>query len=166
MAVQVIFTTLRIILGAVFLFAGVLKIWDFPQHKWATPAFYEDISNYHLDETAPVKFAMAHIPAIKPATLSDGAMLLAVYLPWLEVILGAALLLGRAIAGAGAIASLLMCVFIAALASAWLRNLDITCGCFGHENATENFPLLLARDCALLLAALATTRRGARQARR
>jgi hypothetical protein len=48
-----------------------------------------------------------------------------------------------------------MCVFIAALASAWSRGLDISCGCFGRENATADFPLLLARDGALLLAALA-----------
>jgi uncharacterized membrane protein YphA (DoxX/SURF4 family) len=69
--------------------------------------------------------------------------------------IGGALLLGRATAGAAAICAALMLVFIAALASAWSRGLDISCGCFGHEDATANFPLLLARDCVLFLCATA-----------
>ncbi len=128
---------LRLLLGAVFVAAGVMKIWDFHQGAWATPAFYEDIANYHIIES------------------SDAVMLSAVYLPWLEFVIGGALLLGRATAGAAAIAAGLMLVFIAALASAWSRGLDIACGCFGHENATANFPFLMVRDCALLCAALA-----------
>jgi uncharacterized membrane protein YphA (DoxX/SURF4 family) len=137
MAAKVIFLLLRLTLGAVFVAAGVIKIWDFHQGAWATPGFYEDIANYHIIES------------------SDAVMISAVYLPWLELVLGAALLLGRAIAGAAAIAVGLMLVFIAALASAWSRGLDISCGCFGHENAAANFPLRLAQDCALLLCALA-----------
>ncbi|HEV7402949.1 MAG TPA: MauE/DoxX family redox-associated membrane protein [Chthoniobacteraceae bacterium] len=131
------FLLLRVVLGAVFFAAGVIKIWDFHQGAWATPAFYEDIANYHLLES------------------SDAVMLAAVYLPWLELIVGGALLFGRATAGAAALCAGLLLVFIAALASAWSRGLDISCGCFGHENATANFPLLLARDCALLLCAVA-----------
>ena len=137
MAAKVTFLLLRLLLGAVFVAAGVIKIWDFKQGGWATPAFYEDIANYHILEN------------------SDAVMLSAVYLPWLELVIGGALLLGRATAGAAAISALLMVVFIAALASAWSRGLDISCGCFGHENATANFPLLLLRDCGLLLCAVA-----------
>jgi uncharacterized membrane protein YphA (DoxX/SURF4 family) len=137
MAAKVIFLLLRVILGVVFLAAGVIKIWDFKQGTWATPAFYEDIANYQLIQS------------------SDFVMLSAVYLPWLEVVIGGALLLGRATAGAAAICGGLMLVFIAALASAWARGLDVSCGCFGRENATANFPLLLVRDCALLLCAIA-----------
>lgn len=144
MAGKVTFILLRLILGAVFVAAGVIKIWDFHQGGWATPAFYEDIANYHLIES------------------SDAVMLSAVYLPWLELVIGSALLLGRATAGAAAIAAGLMLVFIAALASAWSRGLDISCGCFGHENATANFPLLLGRDCALLLCAVAIVWRSRR----
>lgn len=137
MAAKVIFLVLRLLLGAVFVAAGVIKIWDFHQGAWATPAFYEDIANYHIIES------------------SDAVMLSAVYLPWLELVSGGALLLGRATAGAAALCGALMLIFIAALASAWARGLDISCGCFGREDATANFPLLLARDCALFLCAAA-----------
>jgi uncharacterized membrane protein YphA (DoxX/SURF4 family) len=137
MAAKVTFLVLRLILGAVFVAAGAVKIWDFHRGAWATPAFYEDIANYHILEN------------------SDAVMLAAVYLPWLEFVIGGALLLGRATAGAAAICAGLMVIFIAALASAWSRHLDISCGCFGHENATADFPLLLARDCALLVCAVA-----------
>jgi putative oxidoreductase len=137
MAAKVTFLALRLGLGAVFVAAAVVKIWDFHQGAWATQAFYEDIANYHIVEN------------------SDAVMLTAVYLPWLELAIGGALLLGRATAGAAAISAGLMMVFIGALASAWSRGLDISCGCFGRENATANFPLLLARDCALLLCAVA-----------
>jgi putative oxidoreductase len=137
MAAKVTFLLLRLILGAVFVAAGVVKIWDFQRGAWATPAFYEDIANYHIIQS------------------SDAVMLSAVYLPWLELVIGGALLLGRATAGAAAICAGLMLFFIAALASAWSRGLDISCGCFGRENATANFPLLMARDCALLLCAFA-----------
>jgi putative oxidoreductase len=137
MAAKMTFLLLRLLLGAVFVAAGVIKIWDFHQGTWATPAFYEDIANYHIIES------------------SDAIMLSAVYLPWLELVIGGALLLGRATAGAAALCAGLMIVFIAALASAWSRGLDISCGCFGHENATADFPLLLARDSGLLLCAIA-----------
>lgn len=166
MAAKVTFVILRLILGAVFLGAGFIKIWDlhpllaamdaalhallqldWPKvaaaiaslswPAWGTPVFYEAIANYHILEN------------------SDAVMLSAVYLPWLEVVIGGALLLGRATAGAAMICAGLMLVFIAALASAWSRGLDISCGCFGRENATANFPLHLALDCTLLLCAVA-----------
>src|SRR4051812_48064491 len=75
MAGKIIFTALRLLLGAVFLAAGVLKVWDFSHRQWATPAFYEDITNYHIDETVPVKFALEHVPALTAARLSDATKL-------------------------------------------------------------------------------------------
>ena len=63
------------------------------------------------------------------------------------------------------IAALLL-AFTAALGSAWHRGLDITCGCFSEEPAgtRTRFPGLIARDLALLAAALVllhSERRGA-----
>lgn len=134
---------LRVGLGAVFVYAGAVKIWDFHGLHWATPEFYEDITNFHLLEAIlPPRFA------------SDAAMLLAVYLPWVEVSAGMALLLRRATFGASALVALLTLVFIAALASAWARGLDISCGCFGHETVATNYPLHLLGNAVLLTAAL------------
>ncbi len=70
-----------------------------------------------------------------------------------ELLAGAALVLGVARRGAALIAAFLMVVFIAAIASALVRGLDISCGCFdtagGHKVGLD----LLWRDVLLLLAA-------------
>jgi hypothetical protein len=45
-------------------------------------------------------------------------------------------------------------VFLIALSSAWVRGLDIRCGCFGKDEVSTNYPMLLTRDALLLAAAL------------
>jgi putative oxidoreductase len=45
-------------------------------------------------------------------------------------------------------------LFSLALASAWWRGLDITCGCFGHADKSTALPLALARSVTLGLIAL------------
>jgi uncharacterized membrane protein YphA (DoxX/SURF4 family) len=52
-------------------------------------------------------------------------------LPWFEVGLGLLLILGVATRISGLIGTLLMVLFIGAIASAWARGLSIDCGCFG-----------------------------------
>ena len=137
MAGKVILLFLRITLAAVFLYTGAVKVWNFKQGDWATQDFYYDIENYQLISS------------------SDALLIIATYLPWLEIAVGLALLFGRAVLGASAWISLLLVVFIAALVSAWLRGLDISCGCFGHETQNRtNYPVHLAGNIALLLAAL------------
>ena len=81
-------------------------------------------------------------------------MLSAIYLPWLEVLAGAALVIGEGVAGASLIVIQLMAIFTVALASAWWRGLDISCGCFGHTVTNSNYPLHLAGDFLLLSAAI------------
>jgi putative oxidoreductase len=135
MAAKVIALALRLIVAAVFLTAGVLKIWDFKHGGSATSLFYEDIISYDL-------------------VSSDFAMMIAVYLPWLEVVTGLALLGPWLRLGALTISALMTVVFLGALGSAWWRGLDITCGCFGKEVNQTDFPVLIARDVALLGAIL------------
>jgi uncharacterized membrane protein YphA (DoxX/SURF4 family) len=61
--------------------------------------------------------------------------LVAVILPWVELAAGLMLVLGfRARAGA-LMAGGMMSVFLAALASALARGLDMSCGCFASEGA-------------------------------
>jgi uncharacterized membrane protein YphA (DoxX/SURF4 family) len=52
-------------------------------------------------------------------------------LPWLEVGVGALLILGVATRLSAFFAGSLMIVFIFAISSAWVRGLSIDCGCFG-----------------------------------
>jgi len=96
---------LRVLMGGVYLVAGALKALD-PAH------FAADIDHYHL------------LPYFAVAPL-------ALYLPWLEIICGLAVVAGASRRGALVILFALTVLFIAAIASAWMRGLDIHCGCFG-----------------------------------
>jgi uncharacterized membrane protein YkgB len=60
------------------------------------------------------------------------------------------LALGAAIAVTG-----MTIVFMVAIGSAWARGLDISCGCFGKDEVSTNYPSLVLRDGLLLAAALA-----------
>lgn len=56
---------------------------------------------------------------------------MALYLPWFELVVGAALLLGLWGRQAALLATGLYAVFTIALASVLLRGMSVTCGCFG-----------------------------------
>lgn len=117
---------LRFFCGGLFVVAGVLKALNPAQ-------FAADIDHYHL------------LPYFAVAPL-------ALYLPWLEVICGFAAMAGAARRSALALLLGLTIVFTVAVASAWMRGLDITCGCFGAASAVP-LSLALVRDvilCAIL----------------
>jgi putative oxidoreductase len=99
----------RLLIGGMFIVASFYKIID--------PVSYaKSIIYYH----------------IVPSELIN---LMALALPWLELLVGVALIVGVAYRGAVWWANLLLVVFVAALASTIARNLDIDCGCFkaGHK---------------------------------
>jgi uncharacterized membrane protein YphA (DoxX/SURF4 family) len=75
---------------------------------------------------------------------------LAIALPWMEAVAALALLSGFAAEGALLLINLLMAVFLAALAQAWIRGLDINCGCFGHSEARGDVALSFLRDLGFL----------------
>lgn len=76
-------------------------------------------------------------------------------LPTLEIVVGAALVLGLLTRGAAVLSALLFIAFIIGISSAWARGLQIDCGCFGgggfDPDATAKYPWELARDAGLLL---------------
>ena len=117
----------RVALGCVFIGAGVMK-------ALASSAFSEDIENYQL---------LPHFASV----------LLSLYLPWLEVLCGVALLSRRLERGALLLTGAMLTVFMIALGSAWWRGLDIACGCFG-AGEQGHYGVGMARD-AVLLAAIA-----------
>ncbi len=128
-----VIAVLRLAVAAVFLVAGVMKIWDFAHARSATPDFTITIQHYEL---------------LSP----DLSMLLAVYLPWLEVIAALALFARPLALGAAAALLGMSVMFLAAIGSAWWRGLNIACGCFGKDEATTDYRLLILRDLALLAA--------------
>ena len=115
---------LRIILGGYFIYAGVGKI--------LYPAdFAEAIANYQL---APLMFTN----------------LIAITLPWIELVAGLLLLNGLRTQSGNLIVFLFLCVFIFGAVSAMIRGLDINCGCFSESSRKVGF-VFLAEDTALLL---------------
>lgn len=135
MAKQVIETLFRLGVGGLFVFAGVVKIWDFKGGGSATQEFALEIQNYQM-------------------TTWTVAILVAIYLPWLEVFAGLALIFRRLYAGGLALLLGLVAFFLIALSSAWTRGLDISCGCFGRSDVAVNYPEKIGQD-VLLLAVLA-----------
>jgi uncharacterized membrane protein YphA (DoxX/SURF4 family) len=70
-------------------------------------------------------------------------------LPFVEIAIGAYLLVGLLVRPVAIFACLLMVVFIAAMAQAWARGLSLDCGCFGSL-AREPVGLgTILRDAAL-----------------
>ena len=114
--------------GGIFIYAGVLKVPD-------PAAFAKDISNFHL---VPWPLGVA----------------LAFYLPWLEILCGAALFIGWKRTGAIALLTALTAIFIAATVIAYARGIDVNCGCFGKASANLSFGWHLALDFAILAALL------------
>lgn len=118
---------LGVVVGALFIYAGILKALDPAQ-------FAGDIDNFRL---------LPH-----PA-----GVLLALYLPWLEIVCGAALVFTKACRGALLILAALCLAFLVVLASAKARGLDISCGCFGHAHP-HPLSVSLLLDSTLLVALL------------
>jgi hypothetical protein len=123
-----------LLVGAVFVFAGVTKIIDFQPIRFLDPMdFARDIDNYK----------------ILPWWMS---VQLALYLPWLEIICGLGLVLRRLYSGALALLLALLVVFIGASFAAKARGIDITCGCFGHVSDQLSFAWHMVLDLAILAA--------------
>ena len=111
----------RALLGGVFLWAGVTKALD-------PAAFGLEIARYRI---------LPH----------EAINVVALTLPWLELVAAVALLLGLYARAAALLCGAMMVVFIAALGSALSRGLDISCGCFGAQpGAARISGLTLARD--------------------
>jgi len=77
----------------------------------------------------------------------------AIFLPWLELVCGLALMVNVLARGASVILSGMTAVFMAVLAYNISRGLDVSCGCFSVEGG-ETMSQALWRDAALAAVAL------------
>jgi uncharacterized membrane protein YphA (DoxX/SURF4 family) len=101
----------RVMVGLIFLAAALDKITD--------PAtFAASIDNYR----------------ILPHSIS---LVLATVLPWLELLCAFALLFGIGVHGSALLTGALLTLFTAAVISALLRGLDISCGCFTQDPSVQ-----------------------------
>jgi uncharacterized membrane protein YphA (DoxX/SURF4 family) len=119
----------RLLVGGVLLWAGLLKIGDPAASVSAVRAY--QLLPYDLAET------VGHV------------------LPMLEVVLGAALVLGLVTRISGGVSALLQIAFVVGIASVWSRGIKINCGCFGdggaNPDAFSKYPWEIARDTGLFL---------------
>jgi putative oxidoreductase len=76
---------------------------------------------------------------------------LALGLPWLEIFAGLAVLTGWLRQGGLLLLNTALVIFAIALISAWMRGLDIECGCFGGKHTVAE---ALVRDAVLLAVGL------------
>jgi len=118
----------RLIVGGVFIYASLDKL-AHPQ------AFAEVIHHYRI-----VPYVLLHPSAL--------------LLPMVEFVVGVALILGLGRRGAALIMALLLVVFMGGIASALMRNLDISCGCFNTDGGHAVGLSLLWRDLILLVLCL------------
>ncbi len=118
---------LRIVLGCIFIYASLDKI----RHP---DLFAEAVYNYQLLPEMAVN-------------------LVAICLPWLELLSGILLVLGLWVEGSILILSGLMVVFIGALGINLARGLDVHCGCFITQSSDPITILTLFRDSLFLLLA-------------
>jgi uncharacterized membrane protein YphA (DoxX/SURF4 family) len=117
---------LRLLLGAVFLYASLDKILH-------PGAFAQTVYNYKI--------------------LPDSAInLAALTLPWLELIVGLCLVSGFGLPGATTISTSLLTLFIVVMAYNQIRGLDIHCGCFSTQTTegSAGFSTLI-RDVLFLI---------------
>jgi hypothetical protein len=122
----------QIALGAIFVVAALPKVLD-------PPSFAHMIYNYRL--------------------VPGGAVnALALVMPWVEILVGLALILGVWPREAAALAGLLLLVFIAAIGFNLVRGHAVDCGCFDVHSAGKSREELLSemrwvliRDAAMLL---------------
>jgi putative oxidoreductase len=135
-----------IALGIVFVAAAVSKIVD-------PPGFAHEVANYRL------------VPA--------GAVhALALFLPWLELFAGLALVTGIARRSAVLVTLVLLAVFLGALSINLARGRPVDCGCFTTKETPKTpeqrlsaMKLAILRDVGLVVLALTSLRASERSLR-
>ncbi|HEX3467867.1 MAG TPA: MauE/DoxX family redox-associated membrane protein [Candidatus Elarobacter sp.] len=126
--VGIVVLVLRVVLGAVFLVAGILKIGHGIEFA-----------------TEIAAFRLVPQPLIAPMALG---------LPFLEVLLGGYLVIGLFTRTAAWVAAVMLLAFDGAIASAVVRGLTVSCGCFGPGDKTTTSWGEVARDAIFVLLAV------------
>lgn len=117
--------TLRILLGALFIFSAATKMADLNY-------FVKSLENYKL------------LPA-------ESLNLFALIIPWIELLIGIFLIIGFFVKESALIGSIMMIVFIIAIGISLARGLNIDCGCFGTVDGSKVGISKLIEDFIILL---------------
>lgn len=145
-----------IVVGLVFVYASHDKIW--------TRVGPDPKSGATTALSGPAEFARVvyRYQIVGPSDRLAPVVpnLLAVTLPWIELVAGLLLLLGAWRREAALLCALMLLVFILAVGSALWRGIDLqNCGCFSLSGEGRRAGLgLIAADAGLLAAALLAAR--------
>ena len=115
----------RLMLGFIFIFAGIEKISDLS-------GFSNAIYNYKLLPISFINF-------------------IAIMLPWIEITSGILLLFGVYVKENSSIIAVLLIIFFIAIAISLARGLNIECGCFGTSNGSKIGVIKLVENLVLIL---------------
>lgn len=119
----------RLVVGMLFIVVGAGKIAD-------PILFSKEIANYRL----------------LPELLINWS---AIIIPWVEVVCGIMLIAGIRLRANAIIISALLIAFNIMVASAWMRGLDINCGCYSNiAKQTVGLPKILENFGFLFLSIL------------
>jgi uncharacterized membrane protein YphA (DoxX/SURF4 family) len=117
----------QIVAGLIFLAAALPKIADLA-------AFAGSVHNFHLEPVLPIA----------------GINLLAMSIPWIELIAGLALVTGVRPRAGAIVYTLLLAAFTIGVLQAMARGLSFECGCFGKAGAATIGVKKLAENLAML----------------
>ncbi len=121
---------LMLVLGGIFVYSGMIKLAD-------ANSLFNDILAYRI-----VGRELAY-----PITF---------FLPAFELVCGVALFIPKLRRPALLWISIMLLVFMLAILSAWMRGIDVSCGCFGStdDGVASYDPLAwIMRDAAMLAVA-------------
>jgi putative oxidoreductase len=126
-AFQIVQIVLRVALGAIFIYAGWVKLQD----PWQL--FAAGVASYELLPMWAVTFV-------------------ARTLPWFEILLGVVMISGFFMRISSTTVAALLAVFFALIVRAYLQGKEINCGCFGGNEPIS--PLTMLRDGSMLAGAI------------
>jgi uncharacterized membrane protein YphA (DoxX/SURF4 family) len=128
----------RVVLGAIFVYAGFAKLLMPNTHLW--PFFFLKFSvstNLTMFQQQVESYKM-----LSP----EAARLLAHSLPFAEIVIGLMLLIGWRLRIWATLGTLIMVGFLGVVTRAYLLHMDINCGCFGTPEKLTGMTVL--RDAA------------------
>jgi uncharacterized membrane protein YphA (DoxX/SURF4 family) len=128
----------QLAVGVLFLASGLSKIGEAAE-------FARQIRHYHM-----AAFGLENLVAIT--------------LPWIELVAALAILTRVEPRGGSAVGAGLLALFVAVVAVALVRHLDIQCGCFGTADATRVGTAKLFENIGTLVLALVACQRAAPRA--
>ena len=142
--VKIVNLIFRLVMGGIFIGSAVAKIWN------VQVSHVDGLQFSHVPDLATFAQAVVnyHVP---PRALAN---LVAITLPWIELLAGGLLVCGIWKRASALVITALMIVFLAAIGWALAHGYDVRCGCFGTVDARRVGVVALLEDAAMLAMAV------------